>query len=117
MAEGRVDRQLAAIMATDIVGYSRMLGEDESGTLATLHWLESALLAPLVQSHDGRIVKLMGDGALVAFRSAVDAVTCAMTLQAKLAEEPPVVPRVPESIDLPDGLHDIPAFQSPVTVR
>jgi adenylate cyclase len=103
MAEGRVDRQLAAIMATDIVGYSRMLGEDESGTLATLHWLESTLLAPLVQSHDGRIVKLMGDGALVAFRSAVDAVTCAMTLQAKLAEEPPVCAR--QQVQLRIAIH------------
>lgn len=103
MAEGRVDRQLAAIMATDIVGYSRMLGEDESGTLATLHWLESALLAPLIQSHDGRIVKLMGDGALVAFRSAVDAVTCAMTLQAKLAEEPPVCAR--QQVQLRIAIH------------
>ena len=103
MAEGRVDRQLAAIMATDIVGYSRMLGEDESGTLATLHWLESTLLAPMVQSHDGRIVKLMGDGALVAFRSAVDAVTCAMTLQARLAEEPPVCAR--QQVQLRIAIH------------
>ncbi len=74
MAEERVQRRLAAIIAADVVGYSRMMGEDETGTLARLQALRNGLLNPKVAEYGGRIVKTTGDGALIEFRSAVDAV-------------------------------------------
>src|SRR5262249_11382547 len=81
MAEERAKRRLAAILAADVVGYSRMMGEDEAGTLAALRARRQELLQPLVAEHHGRIVKLMGDGVLIEFASAVDAVDCAIRLQ------------------------------------
>jgi class 3 adenylate cyclase len=74
MSETSIMRRLAAILAADVVGYSRMMGEDEAGTLAALRAIWSGLFNPAVASHRGRIVKMMGDGALVEFGSAVDAV-------------------------------------------
>jgi TolB-like protein/class 3 adenylate cyclase/Tfp pilus assembly protein PilF len=76
-----MERRLAAILAADVVGYSRLMGEDEVGTLAALNTHREALFGPEIASHSGRIVKLMGDGFLVEFASVVDAVQCAITLQ------------------------------------
>ena len=80
-----MERRLAAILAADVVGYSRLMGEDEAGTFTALKALRKELFAPKVAEHHGRIVKLMGDGALVEFASVVDAVTCAIALQRALA--------------------------------
>jgi adenylate cyclase len=74
MAEARVERRLAAILAADIAGYSRLMGLDEEGTLAVLKAIRSELLDPKIAEHRGRMVKTTGDGALVEFPSAVDAV-------------------------------------------
>ncbi len=81
-----MERRLAAVLAADIVGYSRLMRADEEGTLARLKALQKELFAPKVRAHRGRIVKLMGDGALVEFASAVDAVRCAVAVQEGLAE-------------------------------
>ncbi len=74
-------RRLAAILAADVVGYSRLIELDEAGTLAALRERRRAILQPLVVQHHGRIVKVMGDGVLVEFASAVNAVQCAVELQ------------------------------------
>jgi adenylate cyclase len=87
-----VERRLAAILAADVVGYSRLMGEDEAGTYAALKALREESIEPLISAHEGRIVKLMGDGVLAAFASAVQAVSCAAAIQRALAErnfEPP----------------------------
>ena len=81
MAEKRPQRRLAAILAADVVGYSRLMGHDETGTLSALKARRRDVLAPVVAQHGGRVVKLMGDGVLVEFASAVDAVQCAVELQ------------------------------------
>lgn len=85
MSEPRVQRRLAAILAADVVGYSRLMLADEEGTLDRLKLLWRDLLAPGVGRFRGRVVKLMGDGALVEFGSAVDAVECAIAMQDGLA--------------------------------
>ena len=76
-----MERRLAAIMAADVVGYSRLMGEDEAGTLAALKAHRQELIDPEIAAHSGRIVKLMGDGTLVEFASVVDAVECAADIQ------------------------------------
>jgi len=81
MAEGRTVRRLAAILAADIVGYSRMMGADEEGTLAAVKECRRELIDPKIADYQGRIVKRTGDGALVEFASAVDAVRCAIDIQ------------------------------------
>ncbi len=81
MAEERAQRRLAAILAVDVVGYSRLMERDEAGTLATLKSRRREILQPTISKHHGRIVKLMGDGVLVEFGSAVNAVDCAVELQ------------------------------------
>jgi adenylate cyclase len=81
MAEERVRRRLAAILAADVVGYSRLAQVDEAGTLDSLKARRREILGPLVGQHQGRIVKVMGDGVLVEFASAVNAVACAVELQ------------------------------------
>ena len=86
MAEERLQRRLAAILSVDVVGYSRLMGVDEARTLSRLNALRSELIDPSIAAHSGRIVKLMGDGALVEFASAVDAVTCAIEIQRQLRE-------------------------------
>src|SRR5882724_4631287 len=86
MPEASTIRRLAAILAADVVGYSRMMGEDESGTLRAMRSVWSELFNPAVADHRGRIVKMMGDGALVEFASAVDAVQCAVAIQNAMAE-------------------------------
>ena len=86
MAETRVERRLAAILAADVVGYSRLMGVDEEGTLAALKTCRRNIIDPKIAEHRGRIVKTTGDGALVEFASAVDAVRCAMEIQRGMAE-------------------------------
>ena len=82
----RVERKLAAILAADVVGYSRLVGADEAGTIARLKALRKEFIEPLIAEYRGRVVKLMGDGALVEFASAVDAVECAVAIQHGVAE-------------------------------
>lgn len=86
MAEARIERRLAAILAADVAGYSRMMGADEVGTLAALKAHRREVVDPGITQHHGRIVKTTGDGMLVEFASAVDAVTCAVEVQEKMAE-------------------------------
>lgn len=81
MSNDHVDRRLAAILAADVVGYSRMMATDETATLVALKLHRQSVFNPIVASHNGRLVKFMGDGALVRFDSVVDAVNCALSLQ------------------------------------
>ncbi len=81
MADEKAQRRLAAILAADVAGYSRMMGADEAGTLATLTRFWRECFDPFVADHRGRIVKMMGDGALVEFPSAVNAAECAVAIQ------------------------------------
>jgi len=82
----RVQRRLAAILAADVVGYGRLMADDEPGTLAALKRHRNELIDPQTADHGGRVVKLMGDGALVEFTSVVDAVECAVAIQRGMAE-------------------------------
>ena len=86
MAAQREERRLAAILCADVVGYSRLMGADESGTLARLKTHREEIIDPRIAEHHGRIVKLMGDGVLVEFASVVDAVQCAADIQRAMAE-------------------------------
>jgi len=86
MAEARVERRLAAILAADVSGYSRLMGVDEEGTLAALKTSRREIIDPKIAEHHGRIVNTTGDGALVEFASAVDAVRCATEIQRAMAE-------------------------------
>ena len=79
-------RKLAAILAADVVGFSRLTGADEDRTLARLRALRSDLIDPTIAVHNGRVVKRTGDGALVEFRSVVDAVRCAIEIQNAMAD-------------------------------
>ena len=81
MADTRINRKLAAILAADVVGYSRLMGADEAGTLAALKRHRETTFDPAVVAHNGRIVKLIGDGTIVEFGSVVDAVNCALAVQ------------------------------------
>jgi len=92
MAEARVERRLAAILATDVAGYSRLMGVDEEGTLAALKAIQRELIDPKIAEHNGRMVKTTGDGALVEFGSVVDAVRCAMEIQRTMAERNASIP-------------------------
>ena len=85
MSEQAPQRRLAAILAADVVGYSRMMQADEASTLAGLKSRRTEILKPLVSKHHGRIIKVMGDGVLVEFVSAVEAVNCAIALQEAMA--------------------------------
>jgi TolB-like protein/class 3 adenylate cyclase/tetratricopeptide (TPR) repeat protein len=93
VATASVERRLVAILAADVVGYSRLVEQDETGTLTAIRELRRAAIDPLLAEHKGRIVKLMGDGALVEFASVVDAVVCAVAVQktaaARQVEIPP----------------------------
>ena len=88
----RVERRLAAVLAADIVGYSRLIGTSEARTLAAIRALRSEVIDPTVTDHKGRIVKLMGDGAIVEFGSVVDAVACAVAMQEGVAHHQREVP-------------------------
>jgi adenylate cyclase len=81
MAEQRMERRLAAILAADVAGYSRLMGTDEEGTLARLNAHRTEFLEPTITEHHGRVVKRTGDGILVEFGSAVDAARCAIKVQ------------------------------------
>src|SRR5664279_5641741 len=81
MVETHTNRRLAAILAADVVGYSRMMGADEAGTLTSLKHHRETVFDPAVTEHKGRVVKLIGDGTLVEFGSVVDAVRCALSIQ------------------------------------
>ncbi len=85
-------RRLAAILAADVVGYSRLMGEDEAGTLVALKTHLEELIEPNVAEHEGRVVKLMGDGILAEFPSAVEAVHCAIEIQRAMADRTADVP-------------------------
>ena len=85
MADERAQRRLAAILAADVVGYGRLMEQDEAGTLAALKERRKGILKPLVEQHHGRIVKVMGDGVLVEFASPVNSIACAMELQKRMA--------------------------------
>ena len=77
-------RKIAAILVSDVVGYSRLAGADEDRILARLRTLRSDLIDPLISVHHGRIVKRTGDGSIIEFRSVVDAVRCAIEVQTGL---------------------------------
>src|SRR5260370_36076455 len=97
-------RKLAAILVTDIVGYSRLAGADEDRILARLRALRSDLIDPAISVHHGRVVKRTGDGALVEFRSVVDAVRCGIEMQNGLIERNSGLP--PERrIEFRVGIH------------
>lgn len=93
VAERRVERRLAAILAADVAGYSRLMGANEEGTLAALKSHRSELIDRKIAEHRGRIVKTTGDGALVEFASAVDAVRCATEIQRAMPERNAGVPK------------------------
>src|SRR5579864_1208303 len=86
MSNDRVERRLAAVVAADVAGYSRLMGRDEAGTLARLNALRRELIDPAVAEHKGRIVKTTGDGLLIEFPSVVEAVACALAWQAGMTE-------------------------------
>jgi hypothetical protein len=85
MSEGRVERRLAAILAVDVVGCSRLMSTDDEGTLAALRAIRRELGDPKIREHRGRIVKTTGDGLLIEFASVVDAVRCAVEVQREMA--------------------------------
>jgi class 3 adenylate cyclase len=85
MSQQNVQRRLAAIMAADVVGYSRLMQADEAGTLVALKSRRTEILQPLVLKHHGRIIKVMGDGAVVEFASVLNAVQCGVQLQDAMA--------------------------------
>ncbi len=86
MSEEGVERRLTTILAADVVGYSRLMGEDEAGTLAALKAQRAELIDPKAAQHNGRTIKLMGDGTLMEFPSVVVAVTFAVEVQILMRE-------------------------------
>ena len=93
MSENNVQRRLAAILAADVVGYSRLMGLDETGTLAAVRKLRAEVIEPKIAEHQGRLFKSMGDGFLVEFPSVVNAVACAVAIQKAM---------VTRNVDLPE---------------
>src|SRR5205809_6450085 len=104
MAEERVERRLTAILAADVVGYSRLMGVDEEGTLAALKILRREVADPKINEHRGRIVHTTGDGLLGEFASVVDAVRCAVEVQREMAARNAHVP-AGRSVDFRLGLN------------
>jgi adenylate cyclase len=104
LAAERVERRLAAILAADVTGYSRLIGADEEGTLARLRAIRRELIDPKIADHNGRIVKTTGDGMLVAFHSVVDALRCAAEVQAAMAERNAGLPPA-RRIEFRVGIH------------
>lgn len=92
MAEARIQRRLAAILAADVVGYSRLMGVDETGTLTELKKHRAEIFDPKAAQHHGRTVKLMGDGQLVEFPSVVEAVHFAVEIQCAMRDRNEAVP-------------------------
>src|ERR1700692_1447836 len=97
-------RKIAAILVSDVVGYSRLAGADEEGTLARLRALRSGLIDPAIAAHHGRIVSRTGDGSLIEFRSVVDAVRCAIEVQKGMAERNAGLP-AERRIEFRIGIH------------
>jgi adenylate cyclase len=85
LVENAVERHLSAILAADVVGYSKLMGRDETGTLVVLRKLRTELIDPRISEHKGRVFKTMGDGILVEFPSVVNGVACAMDIQRAMA--------------------------------
>src|SRR3954453_4509562 len=111
MATARVERRLAAILAADVVGYSALMERDEDRTLARLKMHRREFIEPLIAEYQGRVVKLMGDGALCEFASVVDAVRCAVLIQQGMAEREAAVPEAERirfriGINLGDVIHE-----------
>ncbi|GKQ54347.1 adenylate/guanylate cyclase domain-containing protein [Bradyrhizobium sp. Ce-3] len=104
MAPERVERRLAAVLAADVAGYSRLMGTDEEGTLARLKAIRRELIDPTIAVHRGRIVKTTGDGMLVEFGSAVDAVRSSLDVQTKIAEQNASAPQQ-QRIEFRIGIH------------
>lgn len=100
----RVERRLAAVVAADIAGYSRLMGRDEEGTLARVKAIRSSLVDPIVSTYRGRIVKTTGDGVLVEFASAVDAVRSAIEVQSGMAVQNEGIPP-DKRIEFRVGIH------------
>jgi adenylate cyclase len=90
----RIERRLAAILAADVAGYARLIGEDEEGTLAALRAVRREVIDPKIAEHRGRIVKTAGDGLLAEFQSAVDALRCASSWQAVMPANGNIVWRI-----------------------
>ena len=111
MAAPRIERRLAAVLAADVVGYSRLMERDEDRTLARLKVHRKEFIEPLIAEHQGRVVKLMGDGALCELASVVDAVRCAIFIQQGMAERERDVPEDERicfriGINLGDVIHE-----------
>ena len=104
MSGERATRRLAAILAADVAGYSRLIGADEEGTLSRLKTLRAEVIDPKIAEHHGRIVKTTGDGLLVEFASVVDALRCAAEIQAAAAESNGPLPAY-KRIDLRIGIN------------
>ena len=100
----RVERRLAAVLAADVAGYSRLMGTDEEGTLARLKAVRKALVDPAIASHRGQIVKTTGDGMLIEFASAVDAVRSAVEVQRAMIDQNASVPQG-QRIEFRIGIH------------
>src|SRR5262249_26874818 len=97
-------RRLAAILSADVVGYSRLIGADEPGTLQRLRAIRVEVIDPAVASHNGRIIKTTGDGLLIDFSSTVDALRCATEVQAAMAGRRAAIP--PDNrIEFRIGIH------------
>ena len=101
-----MERRLAAILAADVVGYSKLMSEDETGTLAALKAHRADVFDPATARYNGRIVKLMGDGVLVEFASVVDAVQCALAVQTALKDAEDDLIRLRIGINLGDVIID-----------
>ena len=101
----RDHRRLAAIVSLDVAGYSRLMGVDDSGTLAALKAHRRELIDPKIAEHDGRIVKTTGDGLLLEFSSVVDAVRCAVEIQEEINRRKRVVRRK-RNVDSPQNRDD-----------
>ena len=104
MATELVERRLAAVLAADVAGYSRLMGVDEEGTLARLKAVRKDLVDPTIASHRGRIVKTTGDGVLIEFASAVDAVRSSLEVQRRMAEQNAALPE-DQRIEFRIGIH------------
>ena len=92
MATTKVERRLAAILAADVAGYSRLMERDEAGTVARLKAIRQELVEPVLARHGGRFVDLKGDGAIVEFGSAVAAVEAAVEIQRRMQGQDPELP-------------------------
>jgi adenylate cyclase len=104
LSSEQVERRLAAVLAADVAGYSRLMGSDEEGTLAQLKTFRRILVEPTIAKHRGHIVKTAGDGMLVEFASAVDAARCAVEVQRGMAEQNSAVPQS-RRIEFRIGIH------------